>query len=400
MSTSEYRAVDAESDLLDQRGRTRRAGQPAVRGQHPARFRQSAAVGAGCPARQRARHNGGRLGRSDGGGRRGPVPGAGSVARRPRRLPSGSDFARNRSRHRRRFRSPRGATCRIRRQRPSTAATCRRHRGSVPAATISSAFAVPTEGIVPTLPGVLAGGTPTRRSLPAVQRRRGRRSARGSRARWTDTVPAAPNAPAGDEAQLLLPRHRRCRPGAAVAGPARDFRRQRDAGRLPDPARDRQRQAADLVRQRGHHAEAAGGDRPAGVFLRARELQHPPRRTRVGRPGHRRLRGGPRHRSALHRSAKSEQHHLRARHHRSHQPGGPCVGRQAPPAGRRDRHHPPGASRQYRSLADDLTEDRSDPQGGSGRRRRQPAARTSSRTCSAREPNWLRPARSPTRWAR
>jgi cysteine desulfurase/selenocysteine lyase len=63
-----------------------------------------------------------------------------------------------------------------------------------------SAFAVPTEGIVPTLPGVLAGGVPTvpvapRGSAPSWPTGAPSVPALG----WTDTVPAAPNAPAGDE---------------------------------------------------------------------------------------------------------------------------------------------------------------------------------------------------------
>jgi cysteine desulfurase/selenocysteine lyase len=63
-----------------------------------------------------------------------------------------------------------------------------------------SAFAVPTAGIVPTLPGVLAGPVPTvpvapRGSVPSWP------SAAPSvpELGWTDTVPVAPNAPAGDE---------------------------------------------------------------------------------------------------------------------------------------------------------------------------------------------------------
>ena len=63
-----------------------------------------------------------------------------------------------------------------------------------------SAFAVPTEGIVPTVPGVLAGTVPT---VPVAPR--------GSapywlpeapsvpELGWSDAVPVAPDAPAGDE---------------------------------------------------------------------------------------------------------------------------------------------------------------------------------------------------------
>jgi cysteine desulfurase/selenocysteine lyase len=63
-----------------------------------------------------------------------------------------------------------------------------------------SAFAVPTEGIVPTLPGVLAGGVPT---VPVAPRGSAPSWPAGAPSvpelGWTDTVPAAPNAPAGDE---------------------------------------------------------------------------------------------------------------------------------------------------------------------------------------------------------
>ncbi len=63
-----------------------------------------------------------------------------------------------------------------------------------------SAFAVPTEGIVPTLPGVLAGGVPT---VPVAPRGSAPSWPTGAPSvpelGWTDTVPAAPNAPAGDE---------------------------------------------------------------------------------------------------------------------------------------------------------------------------------------------------------
>ena len=63
-----------------------------------------------------------------------------------------------------------------------------------------SAFAVPTEGIVPTLPGVLAGGVPT---VPVAPRGSAPSWPTGAPSvpelGWTDTVPAAPNAPPGDE---------------------------------------------------------------------------------------------------------------------------------------------------------------------------------------------------------
>jgi cysteine desulfurase / selenocysteine lyase len=67
-----------------------------------------------------------------------------------------------------------------------------------------SAFAVPTEGIVPTVPGVLAGSAPTvpvapRGSVPypGVEWLPGAPSV--PELGWSDAVPAAPDAPPGDE---------------------------------------------------------------------------------------------------------------------------------------------------------------------------------------------------------
>src|ERR1700757_1584767 len=68
-----------------------------------------------------------------------------------------------------------------------------------------SVFAVPTEGIVPTVPGVLAGTVPTvplapRGSAPYSGVEWLPRAASGVDLAWSDTVPAvAPDAPAGDE---------------------------------------------------------------------------------------------------------------------------------------------------------------------------------------------------------
>jgi cysteine desulfurase / selenocysteine lyase len=63
-----------------------------------------------------------------------------------------------------------------------------------------SAFAVPTEGIVPTVPGVLAGGVPT---VPVAPRGSAPSWPTGAPSvpdlGWTGTVPVAPDAPVGDE---------------------------------------------------------------------------------------------------------------------------------------------------------------------------------------------------------
>ena len=110
------------------------------------------------------------------------------------------------------------------------------------------------------------------------------------------------------------------------ASPSAPSRRPRGAARLPHPAGARQRPATGLVRQRRHDAEAAVGDRPHLPFLRARELQHPPRRPRAGGPRHRRLRRRPRRwRRFLGRQRRGGDH-LRARRHRGHQPGGQDLG--------------------------------------------------------------------------
>ena len=59
--------------------------------------------------------------------------------------------------------------------------------------------------------------------------------------------------------------------------------------RLPDPAAAGPWQAAHLARQRRDDAEAAIGHRSADAFLRIRELQYSPRRTRAGGALDRRL---------------------------------------------------------------------------------------------------------------
>jgi cysteine desulfurase / selenocysteine lyase len=82
---------------------------------------------------------------------------------------------------------------------PSTAATSGAIADPFVPADLS-AFAVPTEGIVPTLPGVLAGGVP---SVPVAPRGSAPSWPTGAPAvpdlGWTGTVPVAPDAPVGDE---------------------------------------------------------------------------------------------------------------------------------------------------------------------------------------------------------
>ena len=62
-------------------------------------------------------------------------------------------------------------------------------------------------------------------------------------------------------------------------------------------------------------------------FYAARELQHPPRRARAGRPGHRRLRGRPQDGGAVHRRGVAQGHRVRPRRDRGHQPGGQELGK-------------------------------------------------------------------------
>ena len=287
-------------------------------------------------------------------------------------------------------------------------------RGNVPDAasapsaayTVESAldpYAVPTSGIVPTIPGVLAGSTPT---VPVAPR--------GSVPGW---LPGAPTigdlgwsdapmaAPVGDEANYYF-----------LTGPAISDVPAEPVPQLPDEHEvfDVNAVRADfpILRETVNGKpliwfdnaattqKPQVGHRPAVLLLRPRELQHPPRRARAGRAGHRRLRGSPRHRAALHRRVEERGDHLRARHHRGDQPGRLRLGRQAPGTGRRDRHHPPGAPREHRSLAAAFAADRRGPAGRAGRRRGQPADVGVRGSVSARRPNWLLPPRSRTRWAR
>ena len=147
----------------------------------------------------------------------------------------------------------------------------------------------------PTLPGrrlIFPASASCARSLDgALGQPSPARSTLGARRRSREPGPPMPRPPGA----LLLPRPR----GAPGAGRPRACPRRahpafdvaRGAARLPDPGRARQRPAAGLARQRRDHAEAAGGDRPPRVLLRARELQHPPRRARAGGARDRRLRG-------------------------------------------------------------------------------------------------------------
>ena len=307
MSTSEYRSVDAEGDLPisaaelaalanqlfaasfrpgpDSPPQTR-SGRPA-RQRAPTRRRRrrpgAAAVGASDPVHRPPRSS------------RCPVP---AVPCHADFAWAGTDSAADgaggpawqRARH---HRGAVGRACR-----GGCAGSVRRPRRAT-----STAFAVPI--------GHRADGSGRagRCAADAPRWRRAVRRRAGSAGVADGRRPGLADAPGDRHRPVTRRTTTSCRSGATglrepvpqTAGRPRDLRRQRDPRRLPDPARDRQRQTADLVRQRRDHAEAAGGHRPAVVLLRPRELQHPPRRTRTGGPGHRRLRGGPRNRSPLHR---------------------------------------------------------------------------------------------------
>jgi len=122
-----------------------------------------------------------------------------------------------------------------------------------------------------------------RRILRTARRRGPARLARRRRSGWRDTGQRT----AARLGRVLFQRTRAAaiesRPSAAL-GPVGNLvgpsavRRQRDPPRLPDPQRTGQRPAARLVRQRRDDAQAAGRDRPPRLVLRARELEHPPRR--------------------------------------------------------------------------------------------------------------------------
>src|SRR5277367_6102666 len=83
---------------------------------------------------------------------------------------------------------------------PSAAATTRSIADPYRPPVDLSAFAVPTEGIVPTLPGVLAGGVPT---VPVAPRGSTPSWPHGAPSvpelGWSDAVRGVPDAPAGDE---------------------------------------------------------------------------------------------------------------------------------------------------------------------------------------------------------
>ncbi len=142
------------------------------------------------------------------------------------------------------------------------------------------------------------------------------------------------------------PDRRRCLP----AYPAFDVEAiRRD---FPILQRARPRPPAGLARQRRHHAEAAGGHRPADVLLRARELQHPPgARTSLA------ARATDAYEGARPRCAASS---VRLERTRSSSCAAPpkrinlvaqSWGRHNIGSGRRDRHLPPRAPRQHRAVA-------------------------------------------------
>ena len=106
-----------------------------------------------------------------------------------------------------------------------------------------------------------------------------------------------------------------------------------------------------LARQRGDDAEAARRDRSDLVLLRARELEHPPRRAHARGARDRRLRGRAREGAALPQRAVAEGDRLRPRRDRGHQPGRAELGPAQRRRRRRDRHHLARAPREHRPVA-------------------------------------------------
>ena len=265
---------------------------------------------------------------------------------------------------------------------------------AAPGASDFSAFAVP-RGIVPTIPGVLAGGVPTAGVAP-----------RGSVPGWPASAPSVDlpwlTAPVDFQSHSV--------PGNEpdyyfLTGPVP---RTPDDHEIFDVAALRadfpilretvQRQAAGLVRQRGHHAEAASGDRPAEPLLRPRELQHPPGRPHAGGPGHRRLRSA-REKVGVPRRARSEDIvFVRGTTEAINLVAQAC-GRRTSGTRRRDRHHPPRAPRQHRSLAADCAAEGAVLRVAPVNDRGQICCSTSSKTCSARARNWSPRRTSRTAWA-
>ncbi len=120
---------------------------------------------------------------------------------------------------------------------------------------------------------------------------------------------------------------------------ARDLRSGLDPARLPDPRGARPRTPPGLARQRRDDAEAARGHRSPHVLLRARELEHPPRRAHAGGARDRRLRGRARQGAPLPQRAVVAGDRLRARRDRGDQPRRAELGPAQHRRGRRDRHH-------------------------------------------------------------
>ena len=176
----------------------------------------------------------------------------------------------------------------------------------------------------------------------------------------------------------VIGRPRRPRPcpggrglGRVAGRRASVLRRGADPARLPDPPAAGAREAARLPRQRGHHAEAAGGDRRDRQLLRARQRQHPPRRPPAERAGDAGLRARPRDGPALPQRPRGARDRLRPRHHRGDQPGGADLRAAAAAAGRRDRGLGDGAPLEHRPVADGVRADRgAAPRRADHRRRR------------------------------
>ncbi len=194
---------------------------------------------------------------------------------------------------------------------------------------------------------------------------------------------------AGDPAMSALrrPAHRPTTwPGCAVRI-SRSCRSRSTAGRWPTSTMAPRRSARSAV------IDAVDALRDASACQRA------PRRAHAEPAGHRCLRGGARARAPLPERGVHARDHLRARHHRGHQPGGAELGTQPARPGRRDHRLGAGAPRQPRALADGWPRPparacASCPSTTTGRSASRP-----SRRCSTSAPGWWRSRMFPTRWA-
>ena len=126
-----------------------------------------------------------------------------------------------------------------------------------------------------------------------------------------------------------------------------------DSPRLSGLASASPRQAADLVRQCGDHAEATICHRRHFVLLRARQFEHPSRSTLAGGTFDRRVRRRTGQGSEIPGCGHIQRNHFRPRHHRRDQSDRANLRTQISSARRRNPAFHFGTSCEHRSVADD-----------------------------------------------